>query len=103
MIAADHMFDEMLDGPDARGREPYRSLLSWLEEQDFTKLRKQSAQAEDLFRRIGITFNVYGDEDTRFGYCILDLYVELSIIFTIFCLYLLYNALSIVSSINVNG
>ena len=63
MIAADHMFDEMLDGPDARGREPYRSLLSWLEDQDFTKLRKQSAQAEDLFRRIGITFNVYGDED----------------------------------------
>ena len=57
------MFDEMLDGPDARGREPYRSLLSWLEDQDFTKLRKQSAQAEDLFRRIGITFNVYGDED----------------------------------------
>ena len=57
------MFDEMLDGPDARGREPYRSLLSWLEDQDFTKLRKQSDQAEDLFRRIGITFNVYGDED----------------------------------------
>ena len=58
-----HMFDEMLDGPDARGREPYRSLLSWLDDQDFTKLRKQSVQAEDLFRRIGITFNVYGDED----------------------------------------
>ncbi len=63
LCVADHMFDEMLDGPDARGREPYRSLLSWLEDQDFTKLRKQSAQAEDLFRRIGITFNVYGDED----------------------------------------
>ena len=57
------MFDEMLDGPGDEGRDPYRTLLSWLEEQDVRKLSKQSMQAEELFRRIGITFNVYGGSD----------------------------------------
>jgi uncharacterized circularly permuted ATP-grasp superfamily protein len=72
------MFDEMLDGPvldgsgpdgsgpDGSGpeaREPYRALLAWLHDQDFRKLSKQSLQAEELFRRIGITFNVYGGRD----------------------------------------
>ncbi|HCA93001.1 MAG TPA: hypothetical protein DEP10_13700 [Alphaproteobacteria bacterium] len=37
--------------------------MSWLEEQDVRKLSKQSMQAEELFRRIGITFNVYGGSD----------------------------------------
>ncbi|HBP60078.1 MAG TPA: hypothetical protein DD668_10885 [Alphaproteobacteria bacterium] len=53
----------MLDGPGDEGRDPYRTLLSWLEEQDVRKLSKQSMQAEELFRRIGITFNVYGGSD----------------------------------------
>ena len=57
------MFDEMLDGPGNEGRDPYRALLSWLEDQDVRKLSKQSMQAEELFRRIGITFNVYGGSD----------------------------------------
>ena len=57
------MFDEMLDGQGSEGREPYRPLLAWLENQDFRKLSKQSLQAEELFRRIGITFNVYGTHD----------------------------------------
>ena len=57
------MFDEMLDGQESEGREPYRPLLAWLKNQDFRKLSKQSLQAEELFRRIGITFNVYGAQD----------------------------------------
>ena len=51
------MFDEMID-PDSDGaRQPYASLFEWLNEQNFSKLCNQSKQAEELFRRIGITFN----------------------------------------------
>ena len=62
-MSKNKMFDEMLDGQGSEGREPYRPLLAWLENQDFRKLSKQSLQAEELFRRIGITFNVYGARD----------------------------------------
>ena len=57
------MFDEMLSDQSHRGREPYRKLLSWLENQNLKKLSKKSTMAEELFRRVGITFNVYGNED----------------------------------------
>jgi len=57
------MFDEMLSDQSEQGRAPYRKLLAWLNEQDLKKLSKKSVLAEELFRRIGITFNVYGDKD----------------------------------------
>ena len=57
------MFDEMLSDQSHRGREPYRKLLLWLENQNLKKLSKKSTMAEELFRRVGITFNVYGNED----------------------------------------
>jgi len=59
------MFDEMLSGPEGEGRDPYRKLLAWLKDQDLKKLSKHSTQAEELFRRIGITFNVYGDKNAE--------------------------------------
>ena len=59
------MFDEMLSGLDGKSRVPYRKLMAWLEQQDLKKLSKQSALAEELFRRVGITFNVYGDKDAE--------------------------------------
>jgi uncharacterized circularly permuted ATP-grasp superfamily protein len=56
------MFDEML-GPDSQNtRQPYERLMAWLDDQDLKKLYKKSATAEELFRRVGITFNVYGDK-----------------------------------------
>jgi uncharacterized circularly permuted ATP-grasp superfamily protein len=58
--APDGFFDEMLD-EHGQVRPAYRSYLSWLEEQDQTWLRKQGAKAESVFRRTGITFNVYGE------------------------------------------
>ena len=59
------MFDEMID-PDSDGaRQPYASMFEWLNEQNFSKLCNQSKQAEELFRRIGITFNVYGQKDEQ--------------------------------------
>ncbi|MCB2061129.1 MAG: circularly permuted type 2 ATP-grasp protein, partial [Novosphingobium sp.] len=53
------VFDEMLD-EHGQVRPAYRGYLSWLDEQDQTWLRKQGAKAESVFRRTGITFNVYG-------------------------------------------
>jgi len=43
-------------------RQPYEKLMAWLGDQDLKKLYKKSATAEELFRRVGITFNVYGDK-----------------------------------------
>ena len=65
------MFDEMLGDHDgkgkgrSKGREPYRNLLAWLDQQDPKTLSKEAATAEEMFRRIGITFNVYGEKDAE--------------------------------------
>ena len=59
------MFDEMMTGKEELPREPYKNLASWLSEQDHRKLLKKSALAEKIFRRIGITFNVYGDRTSK--------------------------------------
>ena len=59
-------FDEMHGGPggSAEVRAAYASLRSWLDEkpQDFFDTRR--SQAELFFRRVGITFAVYGDNET---------------------------------------
>jgi uncharacterized circularly permuted ATP-grasp superfamily protein len=59
------MFDEMLSCNNEDGREPYKKLLAWLNSQNLKKLSTKSATAEELFRRVGITFNVYGDKDAE--------------------------------------
>ena len=59
------MFDEMLGEHNQKARKPYEQLVSWLKEQDHKKLLKKSVTAEQLFRRIGITFNVYGDKEAE--------------------------------------
>ncbi len=55
-------FDEM-----GRSGEPTRALYGkiarWLEETPADLLASRRAQAEYMFRRIGITFGVYGDKD----------------------------------------
>ena len=56
------MFDEMLGSGSQNTRQPYERLMAWLDDQDLKKLFKKSATAEELFRRVGITFNVYGDK-----------------------------------------
>ena len=56
------MFDEMTGNDGQNTRQPYEKLMAWLDEQDLKKLFKKSGKAEELFRRVGITFNVYGDE-----------------------------------------
>ena len=59
------MFDEMLGEQGEQCRLPYKRLLKWLDQQDLKKLHKQSGLAEELFRKIGITFNVYGDKEAE--------------------------------------
>jgi uncharacterized circularly permuted ATP-grasp superfamily protein len=55
-------FDEM-KGPDGRVRAPYQAWENWLLSIAPDVLPKKLEQADELFRRIGITFNVYGDQE----------------------------------------
>jgi len=55
-------FDEM--GPSLDHPRPiYRHIARWLQETPPEVLAARRAQAEYMFRRIGITFGVYGDKD----------------------------------------
>ncbi len=55
-------FDEM-HGDGSALRAPYRHYQEWFAEEDPRRLLKKRTDAEALFRRTGITFNVYGEED----------------------------------------
>lgn len=55
-------FDEM-HAPDGTVREGYRELDRWLKDTSKDILDMRKAEAELLFRRSGITFNVYGETD----------------------------------------
>ena len=52
-------FDEMRDGELAR--VTYAEIEAWLARTPLDRLRQKSAEAELLFRRLGITFAVYGE------------------------------------------
>ena len=56
------IFDEM-QGTGGHHREPYQAYQEWFQNEDPTQLRKKSAEAENFFRRTGITFNVYGEKE----------------------------------------
>ncbi|RCW85089.1 circularly permuted type 2 ATP-grasp protein [Paracoccus lutimaris] len=52
-------YNEMVDGGVVR--EPYAMLSDWVETMPAEIRQMKQAEAEDLFRRIGITFAVYGE------------------------------------------
>ena len=54
------MFNEMLE-PDGTTRQAYARIESWLKEAGPDLLRQRGLDAEAIFRRIGITFAVYGE------------------------------------------
>ena len=59
-------FDEMyaalpFDGSDVRTH--YKAYAQWLSRQAQNTLRAREAEAEMIFRRVGITFAVYGEKD----------------------------------------
>jgi uncharacterized circularly permuted ATP-grasp superfamily protein len=55
-------FDEMHNA-DGSVREPYLILEEWLKDQPPQALSLMSGDAEALFRRLGITFAVYGSNE----------------------------------------
>ena len=60
---SDKIFDEMFL-QDGTVREPYRTIESWLLAQPKGGLKQKSKDAEAIFRRLGITFAVYGSNET---------------------------------------
>ena len=44
-------------------RSAYRDYSAWLTEQSMDRLRQKHEQADLLFRRLGITFTVYGEDE----------------------------------------
>jgi uncharacterized circularly permuted ATP-grasp superfamily protein len=57
-------FDEMREA-DGTIRPAYAEYCAWLDAQDVSWMRRKSTEAESFFRRSGITFNVYGDDDAE--------------------------------------
>jgi uncharacterized circularly permuted ATP-grasp superfamily protein len=57
-------FDEM-NGPGGEIRAAYHELSRWLKETPAEALEYRRQEAELLFRRIGITFAVYGDAEAQ--------------------------------------
>jgi len=59
--AAPQPYDEMFDA-DGRVRPHYQAFAQWLQEQPPEAIVTKRAEADLSFRRVGITFAVYGDE-----------------------------------------
>lgn len=57
-------FDEMRHS-DGAVRPAYAEYQGWLSEQDNTWLKRKNAEADDSFRRTGITFNVYSEDEAE--------------------------------------
>ena len=57
-----NFFDEMMAGDTGTVREHYREFDSWLKRQSAERIERKRAEADLTFRRVGITFAVYGDD-----------------------------------------
>ncbi len=57
-------FDEMF-AADGGVRPGYADFCGWYDEQDPKWLQRKDAEADDSFRRTGITFNVYGEDEAE--------------------------------------
>ncbi|MEM8633702.1 MAG: circularly permuted type 2 ATP-grasp protein [Pseudomonadota bacterium] len=44
-------------------RQPYLEYAKWFDAEDASRLRRKAREAETIFRRVGITFNVYNDTE----------------------------------------
>ena len=56
------LYDEMLQ-PDGQCRSHYNTYWQWLTRTDEKTIKQKQEEANLLFHRVGITFNVYGEED----------------------------------------
>lgn len=63
MLAANLVACETIDYRGSAVREHYQHVQQWLAQQTSATLQARHEEAELLFRRVGITFAVYGDDD----------------------------------------
>ncbi len=63
-LPPEDQYDEMLLA-DGSVREHYAFYDSWLRQTDPELLRQRDRDADTLFHRVGITFTVYGEEESR--------------------------------------
>ncbi|WP_423970144.1 circularly permuted type 2 ATP-grasp protein [Aurantiacibacter gilvus] len=54
-----------MHAPDGSVRQAYRGYQRWLEQQEDGWMKRKDFEAESFFRRTGITFNVYGENDAE--------------------------------------
>ncbi|MEL7445554.1 MAG: circularly permuted type 2 ATP-grasp protein [Pseudomonadota bacterium] len=64
MVGPSGNFDEMFDGAGDK-RAAYSDYSVWYEEQEVEALRRKAREADESFRRTGITFNVYGEDEAE--------------------------------------
>jgi uncharacterized circularly permuted ATP-grasp superfamily protein len=64
MAQGDAPFDEMRDDSGSV-RPAYGAYTDWFDNQDTDWLRRKHKEAETQFRRTGITFNVYGEDEAE--------------------------------------
>ncbi|WP_226700364.1 circularly permuted type 2 ATP-grasp protein [Qipengyuania gaetbuli] len=57
-------FNEMRE-PDGSVRDAYADYCGWFNDQDSKLLKRKHAEAETNFRKTGITFNVYGEDEAE--------------------------------------
>lgn len=60
------LFDELFD-ENNRVRPHCRMLENWLLESDENLIAEKRREADVLFQRLGITFNVYGEDQAPTG------------------------------------
>jgi uncharacterized circularly permuted ATP-grasp superfamily protein len=54
-------FNEMVGGESGAVRDHYQAFDAWLQRQSAERIERKRAEADLTFRRVGITFAVYGD------------------------------------------
>lgn len=62
MLNTDAAFDEMYDGQSVRAH--YREFERWLSEQTPEAMQHKRTEADLVFRRVGVTFAVYGEKES---------------------------------------
>jgi uncharacterized circularly permuted ATP-grasp superfamily protein len=60
--AMPNFFNEMYADGEMSVREHYREFEAWLSEQSAELIKRKRAEADLIFRRVGITFAVYGND-----------------------------------------
>jgi len=61
-LNVDEMFVHAGEGPTSTPRPHCEAYWTWLKQQPEEALERARVEADLFFRRVGITFNVYGDE-----------------------------------------